>query len=113
MASIIILEIGDIHRFKNVKALIAYAGLDPKVNLSGRGLNRNTKLTKRGTPYLRRAAYIAAYISARSDKELSEYWQKKRDEGKRYKEATVATARKILCRVYAVWRRETPHVKTT
>lgn len=112
IATTMILEIGNISRFKNVKGLIAYSGLDPKVNQSGRGLNRNTKLTKRGSPYLRRAAYIAAYISAKHDKELSEYWHKKRDEGKRYKEATVATARKILYRVYAVWKRGTPYITT-
>mgnify|MGYP001578487084 CR=1 FL=1 len=106
-----ITEIGNIHRFKNSKALIAYAGLDPKVKQSGIGLKHNTKLTKRGSPHLRQSAYIAAYIAKRCDPELKQYFTKKLKEGKRYKEAVVATARKILYRVYAVWKRGTPYVK--
>jgi hypothetical protein len=44
------------------------------------------------------------------DSELKTYYDKKRQEGKQYKEATVAVARKLLYRVYAVWKRQTPYV---
>lgn len=111
IANTLITEIGDIKRFSSGKFLVAYAGLDPKVKQSGVSLKHNTKITKRGSPYLRKAAYIAAYIAKRHDPELKEYFDKKINEGKRYKEATVATARKILYRVYAVWKRGTPYVK--
>jgi len=110
LAATIVSEIGDIHRFENAKAVIAYAGLDPRVRQSGMTLRRNTKLTKRGSPYLRRALFIAASIAQRHDAELHAYYLKKRSEGKRYKEATVANARHVLQRVYAVWKRGTPYV---
>jgi len=109
LAPVIISEIGEIDRFNNSKALVAFAGLDPKVRQSGRTLARNTRLTKRGSPYLRRALYLAASIAQRHDPELKSYFEKKRGEGKRYKEATVANARHILNRVYAVWKRKTPY----
>lgn len=108
LAPTLIAEIGDVERFTNAKSLVAYAGLDPKVRQSGSTLKRNTRLTKRGSPYLRRALYIAASIAQRHDPELKAYYEKKRGEGKRYKEATVANARHILYRVYAVWKRQTP-----
>jgi len=111
LASVIISEIGDIRRFKNAKTMVAYAGLDPKVRQSGLTLKRNTHLTKRGSPYLRRALYIAASIAQRCDQELKLYYEKKRSEGKRYKEATVANARHMLFRIYAVWKRQTPYIK--
>lgn len=110
LSSVFISEIGNINRFKSVKSLIAYAGLDPKIRQSGKTLKRNTRLTKRGSPYLRRAAYLAASIAQRHDARLKEYYEKKRGEGKRYKEATVANARHILARIYAVWKRETPYI---
>lgn len=110
IANTLIAEIGDIHRFSSGKSLVAYAGLDPKVKQSGVSLKHNTKITKRGSPYLRKSVYISAYIAKRHDPELNEYFDKKIDEGKRYKEATVATARKILYRVYAVWKRGTPYI---
>lgn len=111
LAATFINEIGDIARFPHQKLLIAYAGLDPKVKQSGISLKRNTHLTKRGSPYLRRAAYIAASIAQRHDPELKSYYEKKRNEGKRYREATIANARHILNRVYAVWKRGTPYLK--
>lgn len=111
IAAILIAEIEDVERFGTPQALIAYAGLDPKVRQSGISMKRNTKITKRGSPFLRRAAYLAASIAQRHDIELKKYFLKKRSEGKRYKEATVANARHILNRVYAVWKRDTPYVK--
>lgn len=111
IANTLITEIGDIKRFSSGKSLVAYAGLDPKVKQSGVSLKHNTKITKRGSPYLRKSVYISAYIAKRHDPELKEYFDKKISEGKRYKEATVATARKILYRVYAVWKRGTPYLK--
>lgn len=111
LAPMIITEIGDIKKFPSGKSLVAYAGLDPRVKQSGISLKRNTKITKRGSPYLRHAAYIAATIAKRHDPELKIYFEKKINEGKRYKEAVVATARKLLYRVYAVWKRGTPYVK--
>jgi len=111
IANTLIAEISDINRFSSGKSLVAYAGLDPKVKQSGVSLKHNTKITKRGSPYLRKSVYISAYIAKRHDPELKEYFDKKINEGKRYKEATVATARKILYRVYAVWKRGTPYIK--
>src|SRR3989338_2836108 len=107
----LIAEIGTIQKFKDGKRLVAYAGLDPKVNQSGVSLHKNTKLTKRGSPYLRQSVYMAAFIAVQHDPELKEYFEKKRKEGKGYREAVVATARKVLYRVFAVWKRGTPYEK--
>lgn len=111
VASTLITEISAIERFPSGKALVAYAGLDPRVRQSGVSLRRNTGLTKRGSPYLRKALFIAAAIAKRHDPELQAHYEKKRREGKAYKEAVIATARKLLYRVYAVWKRGTPYVK--
>lgn len=111
VAATLVNEIGDINRFPNPKSLIAYAGLDPRVKQSGTSLKHNTHLTKRGSVYLRRDAFVAASIAQQWDSDLKEYHAKKKLEGKRYREATVATARKLLNRVYAVWKRGTPYEK--
>lgn len=111
IATTLVAEIGDIENFKSAKALVAYAGIDPKVKQSGKGLKHNTRLTKRGSPYLRQALFQAAAVARQHDPELKAYYEKKRSEGKRYKEATVATSRKLLYRVYAVLKRQTPYTK--
>lgn len=111
LAPVFIAELMPIARFPTQKGIVAYAGLDPRVKQSGISMKRNTHLTKRGSPSLRRAAYIAASIAQRHDPELKRYYEKKRAEGKRYREATIANARHMLARIAAVWRRGTPYVK--
>jgi len=111
-ANALIAEIGNIGRFKNSKSLIAYAGLDPRVRQSGKLLHHNTRLTKRGSPYLRKVLFTAASIGLRHDKELGDYYTKKRNEGRSYKEAVIATARKLTNRAYAVWKERRVYVKT-
>jgi transposase len=108
---LLIAELGDINRFKDAKSLVAYIGLDPRVKQSGTMLKRNTHLTKRGSPYLRRAMYSAAAAAQRHDPELIATYDKKRAEGKRYREATIVVARRIITRVYAVWKRGTVYQK--
>lgn len=110
ISTTLIAEIERIEKFKSGDALVAYCGLDPKVKQSGGSLHHNTHLTKRGSPNLRRTLFLAAMIAQRHNMELKTYYEKKRNEGKFYKEATVAVARKLLYRVYAVWKRQTPYV---
>lgn len=108
-ATLLVAELGDITRFKDAKAVVAYIGLDPRVRQSGSSLKRNTRLTKRGSPYMRQALYMAATSAQRHDPELRATHEKKRAEGKRYKEATIVVARRLVARVYAVWKRGTPY----
>ena len=105
-------EVGSIHRFDSAKQLVAYAGLDPRVRQSGTVLNRNTRLTKRGSSELRHSLFLAANIARQHDPDLKTYYQKKRSEGRTYTEATVATARKLCYRIFAVLRRGTPYIKS-
>jgi transposase len=106
-------EIGSIERFPGPKQLVAFTGLDPRVRQSGKVLTRNTKLTKRGAPELRHVLFLAANAARRFDPELAAYYQKKRNEGRTYTAATVATARKLIYRIYAVLKRGTPYIKST
>ncbi len=108
-AALLIAELGDVNRFKNANAVVAYMGFDPRVKQSGASLKRNTHLTKRGSPYLRRALYLAAAAAQRHDPDMRATYDKKRAEGKRYREATIVVARRIVTRVYAVWKRGTAY----
>jgi transposase len=101
-------EIGSIERFPGPKQLVAFTGLDPRVRQSGTVLTRNTK---RGAPELRHVLFLAANIARQHDPELMTYYQKKRSEGRTYTAATVATARKLTYRIYAVLKRGTPYQK--
>ena len=111
LALVISTEIGNIDKFNHSKELIAFSGLDPKIRQSGHCLNSQGKLTKRGSPHLRTALFIAASVARRFDPELREYYEKKRKEGKKYTVSVCVVSRKMACRVYAVLKRKTPYVK--
>jgi transposase len=96
-------EIQDMTRFKKQKQLIAYFGLDPRIRQSGHTLNSTGRLTKRGSPHGRRAIFIAANVAKRFDPSCRAYYQKKRNEGKSFKVANIAVARRLLLVVRAVW----------
>lgn len=102
-AASIIGEIQDMKRFKTSKALIAYAGLDPKIIQSGKKLNSTGRLTKRGSSYLRRSIFISANVARRFDPQFKAIYDKKRAEGKTHTEATCVVARKLLKVMRSVW----------
>ncbi|MEK7152547.1 MAG: transposase [Patescibacteria group bacterium] len=102
-ASSIVGEIQDMSRFTTTKALIAFAGLDPKIRQSGHSLNSTGKLTKRGSSYLRRSIFIAANVSRQFDPQFRALYDKKRTEGKKHTAANCAVARKLLRVIRSVW----------
>jgi transposase len=106
VASSLIGEIQSMERFTSAHVLIAYAGLDPKIRQSGKVLNSTGRLTKRGSTYLRRSAFLAANIARRYDPEFQKLYDKKRAEGKPYTVAICVVARKLLTIVRAIWLNE-------
>ncbi len=104
-------ELGDITRFPNARSLVAYAGIDPRIRQSGTLLHTHGRLTKRGSPYLRSALFLAANVARRYDTELAEYYQKKRTEGRTHKEVLCMISRKLLARIFAVLTEPRPYLK--
>ncbi len=58
-------EIGDFNSFTKPKQLIAFLGIDPSVNESGKFKGDSNKMSKRGSKIARRALYAAALVSVR------------------------------------------------
>lgn len=109
LGAIIIGEIGDINRFDSASKLVAFAGLDVKVNQSGQFTGTQNKISKRGSPYLRRAIWIAANRAAFCDPVLSDYYLSLRSRGKHHLTAIGAVARKMCNIIFAVLRDNKPY----
>ena len=108
-AATILAEIGDISRFKNSSSLIAFAGIDPTVRQSGEFNSTHNHMSKRGSPYLRHAIFLAATTCSFHNSPLNAYYKKKRDQGKHHLTATRAVARKLTTVIYAVLRDSKPY----
>ena len=108
-AATILGEIGDIKRFSNPSKLVAYAGIDSSISQSGEYESASNHITKRGSPYLRRALFQSALRAEFCDPVFSDYYQKKISEGKHHLVATNAVARKLCHTIFAVLTKNEPY----
>lgn len=102
LAPRIIAEIGDIRRFHNKHALIAYAGIDAPPYQSGTFHATERHISKRGNSYLRKTGFEIMQCLIQHKPQghpVYVFYSKKRSEGKCGKEAMIAALNKFL-RVY-------------
>ncbi|NLO47822.1 MAG: IS110 family transposase [Clostridiales bacterium] len=95
-------EIGDVRRFANRGALIAFAGVDPGVNESGKHSAQSVRTTKRGSPHLRKTLFqiVSTHLKNSPEEEpVYQFIDRKRAEGKPYLVYMTAAANKFL-RIY-------------
>jgi transposase len=111
LGAVILGEIGDFGRFEKASQLVAFAGIDATVNQSGEFEGTNNRMSKRGSPYLRRALFQAALVAATGrnpDPILSAFYQKKRAEGKHHNTCIGAVSRKLCYIIFAVLTENRP-----
>jgi transposase len=100
-ASRLMAELGDIHRFGDVRALVAFVGLNPALRQSGtwRG---HVRVSKIGSSILRAALYMPAVVAMQHNPPIRALAERLRTRGKRGKVIVVAAMRKLLHIVYGV-----------
>jgi transposase len=109
--AVILGEIGDIERFDNPAKLVAFAGIDATVRQSGEFEGTDSHMSKRGSPYLRRALYQAALVASTGrnpDPILSAFYLKKRAEGKHHSTCVGAVSRKLCYIIYTILKENRP-----
>lgn len=109
IAAILMAEIGDIWRFTDVDQLLAYAGVHPREQSSGKkGANAETSWTmaKTGNAYVRTAAYRMAVVGIKHNPVIREHYARKRAAGKSAMNAIGHCMSKALSLVWGVWRGE-------
>jgi len=112
LGAVILGEIGDITKFDNPKKLVAFAGIDATVKQSGEFEGTKNRMSKRGSPYLRRALFQAALVASvgkNPDPVLSAFYQKKIAEGKHHNTAVGAVARKMCNIIFSVLTENRPY----
>lgn len=92
--------------FAGADAVVAYSGLDPRPNDSGEKSGRR-RISKRGSPELRRQLYLSAFSAGRS-KQLRELYQSIKARGFKPTQALVILGRKLLRVAWAIWNSEKP-----
>jgi transposase len=101
-------ELGDLRRFEGrrpVHAILAYAGMDPRVRKSGQWSGK-IKMSKRGSAALRTALYQAASMARLHEPRLAQIYNRHRQlMNKHHGVAISHVARKLVGIIYAVCAR--------
>lgn len=109
LAAVFVAEIGDVSRFPAPDKLAAFAGIEPRTNQSGEFSGTQNKMSKRGSPYLRRAFFQAAVACNMHNPALHAIYEKKRAQGKHHNVALSAVARKLVNIIFAVMKSNKPY----
>ena len=100
----LIAEVGDTRRFRNRRAITAFAGLDAPPYQSGQLDVSSRHISKRGSAALRKVLFqiTEVYILNKpEDEPVYQFIDKKRSEGKHYYSYRIAAANKFLRIYYA------------
>ena len=100
-AAIIASEIGNFSRFASSHQLLAFAGLDPSQSQSGISQGFG-KMVKHGSSYLRAAIMRVAEAFYVHNPQISDFYWKKRNEGKAHNVALSHVARKLVNTIFAL-----------
>lgn len=103
----IISEFGDVSRFKSPDAMVAFAGIEPSISESG--IESHTgKMVKHGSGHLRYHLLNAAEMIFVHEPIFTEFYYKKRNEGKSHRVALSHVAKKLVRIIYKL---ETENIK--
>jgi transposase len=102
----VLAEVGDIKRFKGIDQLSAYVGLVPALHSSG-SRTYTKGLTHRSKSLLRSYLIEAAWVAAKKDPTLMQYYRER--QGCDHRKLIIKLAAKTLSRIYHVIKSGEPY----
>ena len=108
-AAVLILTTWNFQRLCDAKKLATYGCMAPFGYTSGTSIHSKSKTSKMGDKRLKTLLQLAVYNAIKSDKELREYYHKKVAEGKPKLLVANNIRNKLLKRVIAVVKRNSPY----
>lgn len=104
----LIAEIQDISLFATPRQLAAYAGLTPRLFVSGSSVHRKSRLSKKGNHHLRSALFFPAIVAKTHNPIIAAFALRLAARAKPPMSITGAAMRKLLHIVFGVWKSGRP-----
>lgn len=106
-ASRLLAELGDIHRFGDVRAMVAFVGLNPALRESGKWKG-HVRISKIGSSILRAALYMPCVVAMQHNPPIRAMADRLKARGKPGMVVVIAAMRKLLHIVYGVLKNARP-----
>jgi len=107
-ATRLLAELGDWKQFTNARAVVAYAGLNPRQYRSGSSVQRRTRLSKSGNAAVRAALYFPAIVAKQHNPLVQALCARLTARGLCPKAVSGAAMRKLLQIAYGVLKSGQP-----
>jgi transposase len=108
-ALLLILATNGFTRFENIKQLVAYTGIAPRIFQSGKTINKKPKISKLGMADLRRSLYMCTLRAIEQNEACKNLYERLRQKGKAAKVALMAVCHKLLRQAFAVVKNKTEY----
>ena len=106
-AALILAELGDPLRFRDSRAVVAFAGLNPRLQESGRHKGR-VRISRMGSASLRSGLYMPALVAMTHNPAIKALSERLKAKGKPGKQIVCAAMRKLLNIAYGVLKSGKP-----
>jgi len=103
-----IVKTGNFTRFTNARKFACHCGTAPFENTSGTSVRGKTRVSHLADKRMKSLLDMAAKSSIQYDKELREYYLKRTEKGKPKMSTINVVRNKILYRIFAIIKRQTP-----
>lgn len=100
---------GNFKKFKNARKFNCYAGLAPFKYESGSSIKGRSKVSHLANKEAKALLNLAACCAIRCDSEMKQYYHKRVTEGKRKMSCLNIIRSKLVARMFAVIKRQTPY----
>jgi transposase len=90
------------HQYESAREVAAFAGLVPRLRESGKSVRGRARLSKMGTPRIRRSLYFPAITALRCNPKIKEWASGLRERGKCEMQIIGAVMRKLIHLAYGV-----------
>ncbi|OGG50884.1 hypothetical protein A2763_00935 [Candidatus Kaiserbacteria bacterium RIFCSPHIGHO2_01_FULL_54_36] len=104
IAATILAELAPLNRFERMEQIVAFAGLDPSVKQSGGVRGTHGPISKRGSPFLRHALYLAVFGSF-SHRPMNAVYKRYKERGLHHNAIMCVLSRKVLRIAIALLRK--------
>lgn len=111
IAAFMLVTTNNFTSFENGRKYACYAGIAPFENTSGTSIRGKTKISHMGNKTIKTLLSNGANSASTWDIELRSYYKRKKAEGKSHQLIINSIRCKLVNRVFAVVKRQTPYVK--
>ena len=92
----ILADMPDVDKFEDAKQYAAFVGVTPSHFQSGTSVNGRSRISKMGSPRIRKVLYMSALVTKNSNEHFEKFVQKLQKKGKAAKVIIVAVMRKLM-----------------